>query len=101
MHEHVDARAARVAAERGERVGEERGDLRAVGELGVDDGRGAAARADRVEGGRVGRGAAEDEDEVRARLGERERDRGADACVRAARRVCLDACLDLFGCGGL
>ena len=98
MHKHMDARAARVALEGGERVGEERIDLRAVGELGVDDGRGAAARADRVDGRRVRVGAAEDEDEVRARLGERERDGGADACVRAARQVCLYLfdCLCLF-----
>jgi hypothetical protein len=80
MDEGVDAVAAGVGGEGGEGAGEDGADGAAVGEVGEDDGRGAATGADGVEGAGARLGVALDEDEVSAGLGEREGDRGADAC---------------------
>ena len=96
MDKDMDAFAAGVVFEHGERVREDVLDLLAVGELGVDHGRGAAARANRVEGGRRGLGVAEDEDDVGAGLGEREGDCGADACLGTSRQFYLCICVFVY-----
>ena len=79
MDENVDAFAAGVLLEDGECGREDAVDLCAVGELGVDDRRGAARGADGVEGGGGRVRVAQDEDEVGAGLCEGEGDCGADS----------------------
>jgi hypothetical protein len=81
MNEDMNAFAAGVVLEDGECVWEEAVGLLAVGEVGVDDGSGTTAGADGVDGGRLGLGVAEDEEEMCTGLGESEGDCCADACV--------------------
>lgn len=91
VHEDMQLFLPRVFFQHAQRVRYDRLCLFFVGEIGVDDGRGAAGLADGVEGGGGRVLGPMDEDEVGACLGECERDCGADACNAASPSGWIDS----------